>query len=141
MGSQSVYSAVVVGYDGSAGAKRALQRAVASARSGAAITVVTAAPLIYQSPTAAAMVDPRDTDECRNLLEEAAALLARLGVRARTVEAAGDPAEALSDAARDLGADLIVVGTRGRNLAASLLLGSVSARIVREAPCDVLIVR
>lgn len=44
------------------------------------------------------------------------------------------------DAAVDSGADLIVMGTRGRRGVRRLLLGSVAAEVVRCAPCDVLTV-
>ena len=43
--------------------------------------------------------------------------------------------------ARELGADLIVMGTHGRTGLRRLLMGSVAERVVREAPCPVLTVR
>jgi nucleotide-binding universal stress UspA family protein len=43
--------------------------------------------------------------------------------------------------AKEESADMIVLGTHGRGLAAHLLLGSVAERIVRKAPCPVLTVR
>jgi len=50
----------------------------------------------------------------------------------------GRPAEAL--AARSAGLDAIVVGSRGRGPVRRLLLGSTSARLVREAACPVVVV-
>ena len=66
--------------------------------------------------------------------------------RARGIEAAflvweGDPGEAILNAAAAEGADLIVVGSRGRGPVGRLLLGSVSDHIVRHADCPVLVVR
>jgi Universal stress protein family len=52
----------------------------------------------------------------------------------------GRPAAAILDAARD-GADLVAVGSRHRGLIKRLLFGSVSAEVVVETPCDVLVVR
>lgn len=43
--------------------------------------------------------------------------------------------------AREQQMDLIVIGTHGRGAAAHLLMGSVSEKIVRKAPCPVLTVR
>ena len=48
------------------------------------------------------------------------------------------PAEAIVSYARDVNADLIVMGTHGRNAVGRLLLGSVAERVVRTAPCPVL---
>jgi nucleotide-binding universal stress UspA family protein len=52
----------------------------------------------------------------------------------------GDPAEHLLDVARAIGAELIVIGRRGKGFVARTLLGSVATRVVGRAPCDVLVV-
>lgn len=49
--------------------------------------------------------------------------------------------QALADCAKDVGADVVVVGMRAHNIKSSLGLGSSAQRIVRKAPCDVLAVR
>ena len=61
-------------------------------------------------------------------------------VEARYHETSGEPADQLVEKATQLGADLVVVGRRNRN-PLRMLLGSVSSRVVRRAPCDVLVVR
>lgn len=53
----------------------------------------------------------------------------------------GDPRDAISKIARELHADLIVVGTHGRRGVSRLLLGSVAEWLVRHATCDVLVAR
>lgn len=58
-----------------------------------------------------------------------------------TVVARGRPADVLLAEAHDLRADMIIVGSRGLGAAASALLGSVSATLVDQAPCPVLVVR
>jgi nucleotide-binding universal stress UspA family protein len=50
----------------------------------------------------------------------------------------GDPAKALSKAAEEL--DLLITGSRGRGPVGGAVLGSVSAKLMRNAPCPVLIV-
>jgi len=50
-------------------------------------------------------------------------------------------ANAVSDTAEELGADLIVMGTHGRSGLAHAFLGSVAERTLRRAPCPVLTVR
>lgn len=58
-----------------------------------------------------------------------------------TVMTAAAPAHAIVTLAHELPADLIVVGTRGRGGISHLLLGSVAERVIRVAPCPVLVVK
>ena len=50
------------------------------------------------------------------------------------------PASLIAEAAEDVGADLVVVGTRGHTALAGLLLGSVTDRLLRILRCPVLAV-
>ena len=60
-------------------------------------------------------------------------------VRMHVVE--GLPTEIICEMAERLPADLVVMGTHGRDGLAHLLLGSVAERTLRRAPCPVLTVR
>lgn len=53
----------------------------------------------------------------------------------------GQPAEQILELAREIGADLIFIGSHGIAGLERLLLGSVSERVVREAKCPVMVVR
>ena len=53
----------------------------------------------------------------------------------------GDPAPSIAGAARDWAADLVVIGSHGREGVDRVLLGSVAEGVARRAPCPVLIVR
>jgi nucleotide-binding universal stress UspA family protein len=53
----------------------------------------------------------------------------------------GDPASEIARYATDAGIDVIVIGTRGRTGVDRLVLGSVAERVMREAPCSVLVVK
>ncbi len=132
---------ILLCYDGSAEARRALERvgeiaSVVPCR----VAVVSVAEPIYPNPPYTGYADPGEEQAHRRLLEDAAEDLRGLGVDTTTLEPVGDPAAAILDTARD-GADLIVVGSRHRGLIKRLLFGSVSAEVVVEAPCDVLVVR
>jgi nucleotide-binding universal stress UspA family protein len=53
----------------------------------------------------------------------------------------GDPAAEIVRYARESGIDQIVLGTHGRTGVERLLMGSVAERVMREAPCSVLVVK
>ena len=53
----------------------------------------------------------------------------------------GKPADELLELAREVGADLIIVGSKGLTGVERLVLGSVSEKVVREAGCTVEVAR
>ena len=114
----------MVGYDGSDASRRALETAADMVGYGSTLAVVT--------------VTNGETDS--RVGDAARVQLLRRHIQANYHEAAGEAAEQLIEKATELGADLVVVGRRNRSPLRSLL-GSVSARVVRRAPCDVLVVR
>lgn len=73
--------------------------------------------------------------------KEADPVLARCTQPVTRVDLEGYPPDVLVDYADTIGADMIVVGSRGRGALASLVLGSTSHRVVNHARCDVLVVR
>ncbi|HET9287260.1 MAG TPA: universal stress protein [Gaiella sp.] len=73
-------------------------------------------------------------------LQRADALLRAKGVEAELVEAVGDIALAIVEAAERYGAGLIVIGTREPSQVERMLGHSVSEQVQRMAHCDVLIV-
>jgi nucleotide-binding universal stress UspA family protein len=89
---------------------------------------------------AAPLIDTRAGDVAR-LLAEAQKEVRPGGAACLAVARHGDPAEVLAEIAREHRADLLVVGRRGRDFAARVLLGSVASRLVADAPCDVLVVK
>lgn len=137
--------AIVVGTDGSAGAEKALRRAIAiAAATDAPLHVVTAypggshsEPLMSSARTT--RIDLREVAE--GVLARHAGLAQSDGVRAETHAREGDPAEVLIDVAEEVAAELIVVGARGLTGLARWLLGSVSTKLSNYASCDVMIVR
>lgn len=62
-------------------------------------------------------------------------------VKGRILTAVGKPFVEIVRLARGENVDLIIVGTHGRGAIAHMLLGSVAEKIVRKAPCPVLVVR
>lgn len=130
---------LVVGYDGSDAARRALARVRELAIDYQVLVIVAVAPDIRSAGLGAALAAPQiDTER---LVAEARDQLGNCQgapIEART--AVGDPAVVLTDIARELDAQLVIVGRRGRDFVARTLLGSVAHRVVENAPCDVLVV-
>jgi nucleotide-binding universal stress UspA family protein len=138
-----VRGTIVVGYDGSDAARRALVRAGELAAPGGEVLVVTAARPPVADAFGDAMDEPSSHGDAATLLAEAEALLRRANddVVVATLAESGDPADALIRAAEDAAADLIVVGARGRDYVTRTLLGSVTKNLVTHASCDVLVTR
>lgn len=138
---------VLVATDGSpaaAAAVRAAAELTASLGPQARLDVV--AVVDYLEVPAALARHPASAPDL--LAEEAAAALAAareiaaaFGVDARTQQRAGDTVEAILALAKELGADLLVAGARGRGRLARFVLGSVVERLVRTGPLPVLVVR
>ena len=53
----------------------------------------------------------------------------------------GHPETAITDYAKEWGADLIVVGSHNRSLTERSLMGSVSQSVVKHSPCSVLVIK
>lgn len=130
---------IVIGYDGSDAAQRALARVRGLGAPATTLLVVAVAPDLRSAGLGAELTG--GTFDVQRLLDEAFVLLdppeqTRVELRA----AAGDPAAVLVDIAREVAADLLVIGRRGGDFVARTLLGSVAQRAVQHAPCDVLVV-
>ncbi|MEW5790242.1 MAG: universal stress protein [Pseudomonadota bacterium] len=109
---------------------------------------VFAPPIIYpELPETAVPPLLETTEEIRAIAErEMQALTDRLRadyprLQGRVVESADRPASAIADVAKEINADLIVIGSHGRSGLSRLLLGSTADRVVHEAPCAVLVVK
>lgn len=132
---------VLVAYDGSESAKRALDEAANLIRNGGSVTVVSVAEELPQFGRAAAMLVPEEHQERRRELAEAKETLKGRGIKAKTVERRGDAATMILDEAEKEGVELVVMGTRGLGSGKRWLLGSVSTKVLHHAPCNVLVVR
>jgi nucleotide-binding universal stress UspA family protein len=119
---------LLVGYDGSPSARRALDRAATLTNYGSQLVVATVS------------ADERGLEKSHGLLDEAERQLILQRVFCQKRALVGKPAEALISLAMETKADLIVVGN-GKTALQRLLLGSVSTQVVHDAPCDVLVVR
>lgn len=135
---------VVVGVDGSEGARCAVEWAAGEAsRRRASLRLVTAFAWASDHVVGHPGLGERYREEmeavARRDLAAAEVLAAAAGVPASTELRVGFPIGTLADEARH--AQLLVVGSRGRGGVAGLLLGSVSAALAAHAACPVVVVR
>lgn len=133
---------IVVGYDESEPAQRALARAADLADAfGSKLIVTSVAPVLVGSREMGP-IDPADPPELhREELDHAKEFLSGRGLEGQFEVQVGDPATAIVELADKCGADLIVVGTRHPSLISSILGLSVSGAVKRKAHCDVLTVQ
>jgi nucleotide-binding universal stress UspA family protein len=140
---------VVVGYDDSEPAMRAVQAAADVAmQAGAELRIahVVQVPAIdswaYEETAHAGTVHAHSLREHADDALSAAVRLARsmhLDLEVSTEVLYGDPGQAIADLGSTAG--LIVVGSRGRGGFTGLLLGSVSHNVIHNAECPVMVVR
>jgi nucleotide-binding universal stress UspA family protein len=133
-------SKILVAYDGSESARRALAE-TARLANGNSVTVVSVAEPLPQFGRAGELLLPEEDAERRRELLDAKQLLAERGIEAAVVERKGDAATRILDEAEQEHADLIVLGTRGLGTGRRWLMGSVSTKVLHHAPCNVLVVR
>lgn len=92
------------------------------------------------APLAVRQEHERHAAATRTLLEERTTRAAT-AVPTKILVTTGDAAEVIAATARDERVDLVVVGTHGRDEPSELLIGSVAERVVRLAPCTVIVVK
>ena len=132
---------IVVGYDGSDGAKAALDEAVSLAGKLSGTILVTYA---YGGPKtySGAPLTPRSTlkELGEKLLGEAQARSSDSGLPIEPVLVNESAAPGLIGVAREQGAEMIIVGTHGESPISAMLLGSTAYKLVHTATVPVLVV-
>ncbi len=131
---------VVVGVDGSASSRKALQFAFDHAsRSGSEVTAVHAWRKVARGFPGESLIEEIQAAE-RVLAEGLAGYAEQYpDVKVSTEAMPVAPQRALADASQ--AAELVVVGSRGLGAFAGLLLGSVSQSVLHHAQCPVAVVR
>ncbi len=141
---KGVYSSILVPFDASAQSRRSLERACALAKQDAARVTI-----IYVIPRYEEMLDFMRTPqiekslrgEAERILGEGRALAQSLGVEAQVEIGEGHGGDEITKAVVKDGHDLVVMGTSGWRGMNKALLGSTAERVIRDAPCPVLVVK
>jgi nucleotide-binding universal stress UspA family protein len=144
---------ILLAVDGSPGADRARDLVAAMPlHAGGTVRIVSVAPTLADlidvpwaiAATVAAGEIEADALRLHQVaLESAVAELrsARSDLEVESIVRRGRAASVIVDEARELSADLVLIGHRGHGAWDSLLLGSVAAEVVDHAPCPVLVAR
>lgn len=114
-----------------------------SAESGAAVRfgAVLAQRLAGRLTLLHVVLPSQERGEGETVLRSAQATAAEYGVQGTTRLEVGDPVEAIVGVRREIGADVLVVGTHGKKGLTRVLLGSVAESLYKSAPFPVAVVR
>jgi nucleotide-binding universal stress UspA family protein len=147
-GREKTMKKILIATDGSAAAHEAVDFGLELAAEQEAEPVfVHVAPALDMLPTAGlgfatpAALHHEPNEHDRAPLDEAASIAALKGIDSTTELLAGDPVDEIVAYADTIGADLIVIGSRGHGAIAGALLGSVSRGVMHETRRPVLVVR
>lgn len=142
------YRKILVPLDGSTSAEGALESAATLAGSfGAEVLLVGVLDLtagmydVYSEAFSPLDLKAQLEKFIETALERARTQIEARGLRARRFVEVGVPHEEIARLAQAEGVDLIVMTTHGRKGLSHLLLGSVTEKVIRTAPCPVLVVR
>lgn len=141
-----MYGTILVPTDGSAPARTALDRAIELARTYDAtlhvVSVVDVGDAGVLSMERAPVDDVQRSlrGRAERMVDDAVELAEEAGVRAESTVVLGVPHVEILDAAEEVGADLVVMGTHGRKGLKRALIGSVTERVVRQCDAPVLTV-
>jgi nucleotide-binding universal stress UspA family protein len=127
---------ILVGYDGTDLAKKALKLAQEHAKAFGAEVVHVLHSTVTDLPKRQQELEERDMEEVRNSL-------GKEGVTCEThlLTREWDPAHTLVDFATEHDIDEIVIGVKKRSKVGKLIMGSTAQYVILEAPCPVVSVR
>jgi nucleotide-binding universal stress UspA family protein len=138
-----MFKTVLWATDGSTAAERALPVAKSIAQTYDAKLLVTHVPVVLGGPPFAVNVAQESADQTKADLQRKVEDLKLDGVTAEFAlpeMTTHGVAHAIVEFAREVGGDLIVVGTQGSSRLVRVLVGGVTRRLLELAPCPVLAV-
>ena len=145
-----MFDRLLIPLDGSQFAERALEPGLALASAGASQVLLLRVPVYRRvlSPSAAGYgwiatdhEQLQGLNESTQYLETKVAEFSSLGLDILPIVGSGDAASAIVDTATNSQVNLIVLTTHGYSGLTRWMLGSVTERVLRSAPCPVLVIR
>jgi nucleotide-binding universal stress UspA family protein len=133
-------SKILCPIDGSRCADNALDQAVFLAKAFNGSLVVLSV-IDYYAETTPLRLEEKLEEQAKVMLDAAEAKAKKENVACKTILGKfGRPDEAIVKEAKERDIDLIVMGSRGKSGLERLLVGSVTERVIGDAPCPVLVV-
>ncbi|MEN9061809.1 universal stress protein [Ponticoccus litoralis] len=140
-----MYSSILLAYDGSLEGILALREGAKLAQICGArvvlLAVVEHSSEIYVGDASTVYIGPDKTDEVRQILDEGAARLTRMGLAHEARLDAGLAAERITSVAHEVSAELVVVGHHKQGAMARWLRGSVTSSLSDSLNCSLLVAR
>ena len=140
-----MYRKIILAYDGSLEGAIALREgAILARRSGAEVFLLSVVPhggglQVAEGVHGGAVA--MELDRSREVLQRAVRRLTDLGIKPEAKLAVGDPARVIGEVAKEIGADLVIVGHRKRNMLERWWSGDSGAYISDHVTCSLLIAR
>jgi len=139
-----MYEKIAVAYDGSPGACKALDAAIALAKQGRGVLQLVAVEEISRFPASIDEIDEERTQADRRfapMLEEARSRASAAGVALHAHLLPGHVVATIVEFVKEHHIDLLVVGFMGHSQLYDRIIGSTTDRLVRLAPCSVHVVK
>lgn len=132
---------ILIALDGSENGDKALEQAFSMAQlCNSQLTAISVVPMFTEQLSVAPALEEKLSMEARETLDAAKAKAEKAGYTLETVvRFDGQPHLPIVEEARSRSADMIVIGRRGKSGLADILLGSVSQRVIANAPCVVMV--
>jgi nucleotide-binding universal stress UspA family protein len=131
-----MYRDILLAYDGSRDSREALQQGAELARACNARVLLLA---VVRPSEGILPIEAHDFDRITDDLLEGLAVLRGRGLASDARLSVGHPVERITAVAREIGAELVIVGHRSQNTFARWWNGSVGASVVSRAPCSILV--
>ena len=139
-----MFKKILIAYDGSEGAKLALEKVAEIAKvAGTGIHMLAVGRIPEYAETVSEVEEAREQARgfYSKIMEEATANLKQGGLYAEVHVDFGKPADVILRVAEDLGADLVVMGTKPHSALRRRFLGATVDKVIDHAHCSVLVVR
>jgi nucleotide-binding universal stress UspA family protein len=101
----------------------------------------TLADLLRRSSTLKTQLRKAEEERALELLAKLSNSLATRGLKVETIVRRGSPADEIIKTCQSIGADLVLVGFKGTSDVSEFLLGSVTHKVIKYAPCSVLVAK